>query len=141
MMLYKNGFDAVRYISFEEQIYRNQAMYRQAITVGTAEHESTDNSHYVPFVEQFISMVLSCYTVLDNQFAKMNASKVRTVEQIENIIYDSNEPISKAQICDILPHISQTTVEKYLGDLVREGMVEKVGKAQKTKYVKNECKK
>jgi predicted transcriptional regulator len=66
----------------------------------------------------------------------MNDSRLSTVQQIEKIIRDSSVPISKHKIVDGLSGISVTTVEKYLGDLVRNGSIEKVGKAQKTKYVK-----
>ena len=135
LLLYKNGFDMVRYISFEEQIHRNP-MYQQAINASLAKQESKDSGNYIPFIEQFLTTVLSCYIELEGHFPKLNDSKLLTVQQIENIIGDSPVAISKNKIRELLPHFSVTTIEKHLGDLVRNGIIEKVGKAQNTKYVK-----
>ena len=135
LLLYKNGFGMVRYISFEEQIHRNP-MYQQVINVSLAKQESQDNDDYIPFIEQFLTTVLSCYTELEGQFPKLSDSKLPTVQQIGNIIGDSPVAISKNKIQELLPHLSVTTIEKHLGYLVRNGIIEKVGKAQNTKYVK-----
>ena len=48
-------------------------------------------------------------------------------------------PVSKAEICDILPDVSPSTVEAVLGKMVKTGSVMKLGQARATKYVK--CKK
>jgi len=45
-------------------------------------------------------------------------------------------PISKAEICYILPDVSPTTVEAALAEMVRVGRIEKVGTARNTKYVR-----
>ena len=44
-------------------------------------------------------------------------------------------PISKAEICGILPDVSPSTVEAVLGKMVKTGSVMKLGKARATKYV------
>ena len=109
-------------------------MYDEAIKVSSTWKNGKNN--YIPFMEYFINMILSCYTELDSHFPKINTSKLSTIEQIENIISESPAPISKKKIAELLPHISITTIEKYLWDLVKSGKIEKVGKARKTKYIK-----
>lgn len=44
-------------------------------------------------------------------------------------------PVSKAEICEILPDVSVTTVEEVLGKLVKAGKVQKLGQSRSTKYV------
>mgnify|MGYP000461881027 CR=1 FL=1 len=44
-------------------------------------------------------------------------------------------PVSKAEICDILPDVSPSTVEAVLGKMVKTGSVMKLGQARATKYV------
>jgi Fic family protein len=136
LLLYKNKFDVVRYISLEERIYRNQPMYHQTVNASMTNIDSKDSERYLPFMELFITMVLSCYTETDRQFPKINDSRLSTVQQIENIVNNSPMPISKHKINDMLPHISNTTVEQYLGTLVRARRIAKVGKARNTKYEK-----
>jgi Fic family protein len=137
LLLCKNGFDAVRYISFEEQINRSQIMYHQALTDGLAEQENGENN-YVPFIEYFIVTVLSCYNELDNHFPKTNSNRITKKQQIEETVLNSSEPISKREICRILPDISPTTVESALTEMVNSGRIEKVGIAQNTKYIKSD---
>jgi hypothetical protein len=45
-------------------------------------------------------------------------------------------PISKLEICYILPDISPTRVEAALAVMVKSGLIEKVGTARNTKYIK-----
>ena len=77
-----------------------------------------------------------CYKELDKRFATMNTKKVSKKARIEAIVLNSLIPISKAEICRILPDVSPTTVESVLGNMVKTGSVKKVGKAKLTKYIK-----
>ncbi|GHU56038.1 hypothetical protein AGMMS49975_18710 [Clostridia bacterium] len=54
---------------------------------------------------------------------------------IETTALNSLLPISKREICYILPDVSPTTVEKVLADMLRAGTIEKIGTARNTKYV------
>jgi Fic family protein len=45
-------------------------------------------------------------------------------------------PVSKQEICYILPDISPTTVEAALSAMLKSGQIEKVGTARNTKYSK-----
>ena len=51
LLLYKNGFDVGKYISFEEQINKNKAWYYQALKKSSENwHDSKNN--YFPFMQQ-----------------------------------------------------------------------------------------
>ena len=135
LMLYKNGFNAGRYISFEEQINRAKVAYYQALkdsSVGW--HEGKNN--YFPFVENFVTTLLLCYKELDKRFAVVNSKKVTKRERIEAAVLNSLLPISKQEVCYILPDVSPTTVEAILAAMVKNGLIEKIGIARNTKYVK-----
>ena len=45
-------------------------------------------------------------------------------------------PLSKAEICTILPDVSPTTVEAVLGKLVREGQVQRLGAGRSSRYIR-----
>ena len=45
-------------------------------------------------------------------------------------------PISKSEICAILPDVSPTTVEAVFGELVRERRVKILGAVRATKYLR-----
>ena len=135
LLLYRNGFDAGRYISFEEQINRNKGEYYGALRLSSIGwHEGTNS--YIPFIENFITTLLYCYKELDKRFAVVNATKASKKSRVEETVLHSLLPISKQEVCFALPDVSPTTVEAVLGAMVKDGVVEKVGTGRNTKYVK-----
>jgi len=83
-----------------------------------------------------VTTLLFCYKELDKRFAVVNSKKVTKRRRIEATVMNSLLPISKSEICYILPDVSPTTVEAALAEMVREGLVEKVGSGRSTKYIK-----
>mgnify|MGYP004500471747 FL=1 len=59
----------------------------------------------------------------------------RIKQIVEQTVLNSVLPVSKAEICDILPDVSLSTVEAVLGKMVKTGSVMKLGQARATKYV------
>ena len=137
LLLYKNGFDAGKYISFEEQINKQKTMYYEALRVSSDGWHDNDNS-YFPFIENFITTLLFCYKELDKRFAVVNAKKVTKRRRVEATVLNSLLPISKQEICYILPDVSPTTVEAVLSGMIKMGLVDKVGTGRSTKYVKRQ---
>lgn len=45
-------------------------------------------------------------------------------------------PISKSEICKILPDVSPTTVEAMLGKMVKNGIITTVGSGRGIKYIR-----
>jgi Fic family protein len=134
LLLYKNGFDAGRYISFEEQINRNKAGYYKALKDSSDGWQMRENS-YFPFVESFVTTLLMCYKELDKRFAVVNSGKVSKRERIEATVLNSLLPISKREVCYILPDVSPTTVEAVIASMLKSGAIEKIGSARNTKYI------
>jgi Fic family protein len=133
LLLYKNGFDAGRYISFEEQINRKKAAYYQALKDSSGGRHEGRNS-YFPFIENFVMTLLYCYKELDSRFAAVGSAKATKRRRIEFTVLNSLLPISKSEICHILPDVSPTTVEAALAEMLKNGQIEKVGAARNTKY-------
>jgi hypothetical protein len=77
-----------------------------------------------------------CYKELDKRFAVVHGKKVTKTARIEATVLNSIVPISKADICSILPDISPTTVEAVLSKMVRSGQIQKIGQSKMTRYMK-----
>lgn len=137
LLLYKNGFDAGKYVSFEEQINNNKAYYYDALEKSSTGWENNENT-YIPFIENFISTLYRCYKELDKRFNVVNNGKITKTARIEATIMNSLTPISKIEICNILPDVSPTTVEAVLGTMVRDGRIKHIGNSRATKYMRNE---
>lgn len=135
LLLYKNGYDAGKYVSFEEQINNYKAFYYEALRESSIGWHENENS-YIPFIENFLSTLYMCYKELDKRFAVVNGRKITKKARIEATVLNSLVPISKSEICDILPDVSPTTVEAVLGIMVKNGQVKKIGQARMTRYIK-----
>lgn len=137
LLLYKNGFDVGKYISFEEQINKRKGNYYDALLKSSAAWHET-KSDYAPFITEFLLTLYFCYKELDQRFAVIGTKRVTKQARIEAVVLNSLTPISKKDITKILPDVSPTTVENVLGQMVQNGNLQKIGKGRNTKYLKTE---
>lgn len=135
LLLYKNGFDVGKYISFEEQINKSKGYYYEALKKSSTNWEKNGNT-YIPYIENFLTTLYMCYKELDKRFNVVNSNKITKKARIEATVLNSLTAISKSEICEILPDVSPTTVEAVLGKMVKEGLIETIGNGRSTKYRK-----
>ena len=88
-------------------------------------------------VKFFLSMLYTCYKELDKQFAVIGDQKITKKARIEAAVLNSLIPVSKAEICRILPGLSPTTVEAVLGELVRKSQIKRIGASRATRYIRS----
>ena len=136
LLLYKNGFDAGKYVSFEEQINNNKGYYYETLRKSSIGWDTNENT-YVPFIQSFLSTLYMCYKELDKRFNVVNSNKITKKARIEATVLNSLTAISKAEICNVLPDVSPSTVEAVLGTMVREGRIQIIGKGKNTRYMAN----
>ncbi len=91
---------------------------------------------YTPFIENFLSTLYMCYKELDKRFTVVNEGKVSKSARIEATVLNSLAPISKKEICEILPDVSPTTIEAVLGKMVKSGQIVKIGSARNIRYIR-----
>lgn len=135
LALYKSGFDAGKYVSFEEQINNGKPQYYEALKMSSEGWHTNENS-YFPFMENFLTTLLICYRKLNERFDIVQEKRTAKAGRIEAAVLRSMKPISKKEISDLFPDISPTTIEAALGRMVRNGEITKTGGARSTKYIK-----
>ena len=135
LLLYRNGFDAGKYISFEGVVNTRKAEYYAALKE-SSEGWSENRPRYFPFMVDFLTTLYVCYSELDKRFASVNAAKATKKSRIESTVLNAFMPLSKADICGILPDVSPTTVEAVLGEMVRGGRVRRLGAGRASKYIR-----
>ena len=118
LLLYKAGFDADKYIPFEEQINKNKDLYYQAFN-NSSVHWHENKNDYFYFAGNFLLTLFSCYQELDKRFATVHSGKINKTSRIEATVLNSLVPISKKEICEILPDVSLTTIEYVLSKMVK----------------------
>jgi Fic family protein len=137
LLLYRNGFDAGKYISFEEQINFRKGNYYAALKRSSDEWHD-NQSDYSAFIMEFLTTLYLCYKELDKRFAVVGSRKVTKQARVEATVLNSLTPVSKADIGKILPDVSATTIEAVLGQMVRDGQIRKIGSGRGTRYVRSE---
>ena len=135
LLLYKNGFEAGKYVSFEEQINNYKAYYYASLRKSSEGWDTNENS-YFPFVENFLSTLYMCYKELDKRFAVVHGKKITKKARIEATVLNRLTSLSKAEICKILPDVSPTTVEAVLGAMVKSRSVKRIGSSRSSRYIK-----
>lgn len=135
LLLYRNGFDAGKFISFEEQINNRKWNYYEALKKSSDGWHDNQND-YSAFIMEFLTTIYVCYKELDKRFAVVGSRKVTKQARVEATILNSLTPVSKTDILKIHPDISGTTVEAVLGQMVRSGSVRKIGAGRGTRYIK-----
>ncbi len=135
LLLYKNGYDAGKYISFEEQINRSKDLYYDALQKSSQGWAENKNDYY-PFMQNFLSMLYLCYRELDKRFTIVNGKRITKSERIEATVLGSLTPMSKTEICAVHPDISPTTVEAVLGKMVKDGRIIRIGAPKSSRYIK-----
>lgn len=133
LLLYKNGYDAGKYVSFEEQINNYKSYYYESLKQSSIGWDTNENS-YFSFIENFLSTLYMCYKELDKRFAVVHGKKITKKARIEATVLNSLKPLSKSDICKILPDVSPTTVEAVLGEMVKNGSIRRIGSGRSTRY-------
>ncbi|MCX5775459.1 MAG: Fic family protein [Firmicutes bacterium] len=138
-LLYQSHYGIGKYISFEQQINLHKGEYYESLRVSSLNWLSGKNDYY-PFIEYFLTTLLSCYEELDRRFSVMKGKKLNKKRRVEETIYQSISPISKEQIHALFPDISIETIQKTLAALLKEEKIVKIGTFRDAKYLKKENK-
>ena len=113
----------------------HKAFYYEALRQSSNGWHTNENS-YFPFIENFLSTLYMCYKELDKRFAVVHGKRITKKARIEATVLNSLTPLSKAEICKILPDVSPTTVEAVLGVMVKDGAIQRIGAGRASRYIK-----
>ena len=136
LLLYRNGFDVGKYISFEEQINKRKGNYYEALRQSSVGWHENQND-YSAFIMEFLTELYMCYKELDKRFMVAESKKVTKTARIEALVLNSLTPVSKADVGKVLVDVSLTTIEAVLGKMVRDGQIRKIGNGRGTKYIRS----
>jgi Uncharacterized conserved protein len=137
LMMYREGLDIGKYISFEEQINRSKGRYYEALRRSSDGWHENEND-YIPFIEEFVGTLYLCYKDLDRRLMVVGDKKMNKSNRIEATVLNTILPISKKEICELLPDVSQTTVESVLSKMLKANRIKKIGGDRNARYIGNE---
>ncbi|MCD8294500.1 MAG: hypothetical protein LUE27_04530 [Clostridia bacterium] len=132
LLLYQSGYDIPEYSSPEDWTYKDRDWYYRALQKSSYGWNETEND-YIPFMHNFLATIFMCCKDLSGHFEAIREGANKN-ERIRRFVLGSIIPVSKQEICEALPDVSQTTVEAVLAAMLKEGLIEKTGSTRVARY-------
>lgn len=132
-MLKLCDFKIAEYISVEKIISENIETFYKAWE-HTMINWNEGKNDYKEMTAFLLKVVLQAYKAFSD-FIELYNSDMTKPERIEYILKDSGFILTKRELMELSPDISETTIEITLGELLREGKIEKIGGGRYTKYI------
>ena len=136
LLLYRAGYIVGKYISIEKLISDSKESYYEALEGSSAGWHESEND-YIPFIRYMLGIIVAAYRDFGSRVETLITRGLSKPERVREIIRSTNGRITKAQIMELCPDISQVTVERALRDLIASGEILKIGGGRYTSYAWN----
>lgn len=137
LLLNKFGYTIVKYSSFEKIVEETKSEFFNSFRASSyGWHE--DSNDVLPFIKYFLSILLKIYRDLDERLYAMKKVKITAKEQILEAIEIQYGQFTKRDIIKLCPHLSESTIEKVLKELLDIKKITKFGDRKSTYYTRNE---
>ena len=135
LLLMKQGYDFIQYVSFENVIESSKDKYYRVLMAGQ-QNRYKDNERINGWVLYFMECLIALTERLDAKykiFTRLKPALNRRQQQVLNYIRD-NEPAQLGEIDRALGKYSRNTLKKDLAYLVKEKLLLKTGERKGTRY-------
>lgn len=136
LLLYRAGYIVGKYISIEKVIETTKGTYYEALQSSSQGWYEEEND-YAHFVRYMLGVILSAYRDFSSRVRVLTTSRMSKPDRIREIIKDTLGKITKTEITQKCPDISQVTVQRTLNDLIKNGDIIKIGGGRYTSYIWN----
>lgn len=134
LLLYRAGYIVGKYISIEMLIEKTKDTYYDALKASSTGWHDGEND-YMPFVAYTLGIIKNAYKTFSDRVEHLTTKGISKPERVRQFIESKLGKVTKKDIIDACPDISATTVEKALGELVKDGTITKVGSGRGTAYI------
>ncbi|NLP14508.1 MAG: Fic family protein [Clostridium sp.] len=136
LLLYRSGYIVGKYISIEKLIEQSKETYYEALQLSSVDWHKGIND-YAPFVEYMLGVIVNAYREFSSRVKLLNTSGLSKPDRVREIIKGTLGKITKTEILQKCPDISQVTVQRALNDLLKKGEIIKLSGGRYTSYVWN----
>ena len=136
LLLYRAGYIVGKYISIEKLIESSKDTYYEALQSSSQGWHEEEND-YAHFVRYLLGIILAAYREFSSRVKVLATSGMSKPDRIRELIKDTLGKITKTEIMQKCPDISQVTVQRTLNELVKNGDIIKIGGGRYTSYVWN----
>lgn len=133
LLLYKSNYIVGKYISIEKIIEQTKDSYYDVLQKSSSEWHIGEND-YSYFIEYYLGIILNAYKEFSSRVEYITNNKLTAIQRITILFKESYIPINKAYLLEKCPDISETTIERSLSTLLKEGKIEKISNGRFTEY-------
>lgn len=134
LLLYQSGFIVGKYISIEKIIEESKETYYEALQDSSIKWHENEND-YKPFVNYLLGVIINAYKEFESRVKLVTDPNLSKADRVREIIRNHIGTITKTELMEMNPDISDTTIQRALADLLRSGAIKKIGGGRYTKYV------
>ncbi len=136
LLLYRSNFIVGKYISIEKIIEQSKETYYEVLEASSKNwHENTND--YKHFVHYMLGVIVAAYRDFETRVDVMITKGYSKPERVAEVIKQTLGQITKKEILEKCPDISDTTVQRALNNLVKTDKIIKIGGGRYTKYIWN----
>lgn len=136
LLLYRSGYLVGKYISIEKLIETTKESYYECLQQSSKGWHENEND-YEPFVRYMLGVVVGAYREFSSRVMLITDEGMSKPDRVREIIKNTLGTITKTEILEKCPDISQITVQRTLADLIESGEIIKIGGGRYTKYTWN----
>ncbi len=134
LLLYQSDFIVGKYISIEKIIEESKETYYEALQDSSINWHENEND-YKPFVNYMLGVIVHAYKEFESRVKLLTSPNLSKADRIREIIKNHIGTITKSELMEMNPDISDTTIQRALAELLKGGEIEKIGGGRYTKYV------
>ncbi len=136
LLLCRSGYIVGKYISIEKMIEQSEETYYEALQQSSTGWHENEND-YAPFTRYMLGIIVAAYREFSSRVQRLATRGLSKPERIRELIKGTLGKITKAEIMERYPDISQATVQRALIDLQKQGEIIKLGGGRYTAYIWN----
>ena len=136
LLLYKSDYIVGKYISIEKLIETTKESYYAALQESSDKWHEKEND-YEPFVAYMLGVIVAAYREFFDRTRLLEEKKIAKPNRVEEEIRNHIGTITKSELMERVTGVSQTTIQRTLTELVKQGKIKKIGNGRYTKYAWN----
>ena len=136
LLLYRSGYIVGKYISIEKVIEQSKETYYETLQQSSAGWHENEND-YAPFVRYLLGTIVAAYREFSSRVQLLVTSGMSKPDRIRELIKNTLGKITKTEIMEKFPDISQATVQRTLIELQKNNEIIKLSGGRYTAYIWN----
>jgi Fic family protein len=136
LLLYQSDYIVGKYISIEKIIEESKETYYEVLQDSSINWHENEND-YKPFANYMLGVIVNAYKEFESRVELVANPNLSKSDRIREIIKNHIGTITKSELLEMNPDISDTTVQRTLAELLKNNEIKKIGGGRYTKYTWN----